>query len=360
MWITTLALATLSSPATPLLVTEPTRDDHGKLAWFEGSYKNAIRAAKTEDKLVFVDFWTTWCGWCKKLDKDTFSADSVVAEMKDLICVNLDAEGMEGGPVARSFGVGSYPALVFLASDGRAEDLISGYLAPDEFLVELRRIKSGKNTISYFRKRFEKDPTDLDARYQYALKIRRVGGQKEHDEQMAEIERLDPDGKSIPRQRIVMEKMLKAAVEEYRSRQEFDAAPVVEFLSESQHDLLRYEGWSTLANLYEQLAMAKECVAAYAKAWPHCPEDKVASFGNSLAWSHWELREELSGDQKSFALEVARKASAAAPDNINTLDTLACCAYMNGRTDEAREIMQRCIDLEPDQPQWKLRIREFK
>lgn len=49
---------------------------------------------KTNKKMFFVDFSTSWCGWCKKMDRDTFS-DPVVAAIlnKYYIPVHFDAEG---------------------------------------------------------------------------------------------------------------------------------------------------------------------------------------------------------------------------------------------------------------------------
>ncbi len=34
--------------------------DHGKLAWFEGSYEEALEKAAASKQLVFIDFWTDW------------------------------------------------------------------------------------------------------------------------------------------------------------------------------------------------------------------------------------------------------------------------------------------------------------
>lgn len=49
---------------------------------------------KTNKKLFFVDFSTSWCGWCKKMDRETFS-DPVVAAIlnKYYVPVHFDAEG---------------------------------------------------------------------------------------------------------------------------------------------------------------------------------------------------------------------------------------------------------------------------
>ena len=49
---------------------------------------------KNNRKMFFIDFSTSWCGWCKKMDRDTFS-DPVVAAIlnKYYIPVRFDAEG---------------------------------------------------------------------------------------------------------------------------------------------------------------------------------------------------------------------------------------------------------------------------
>ena len=61
-------------------------------------WKTIEQAAKTDTKsnakLYFVDFYTSWCGWCKKMDRETFS-NPVVAKILNTyyIPVKFDAEG---------------------------------------------------------------------------------------------------------------------------------------------------------------------------------------------------------------------------------------------------------------------------
>src|SRR5262249_39727113 len=150
MMLTSLAIASLLS-AKPVALPPAARpgvaaEDHGKLDWFKGSFEEALAQAKASNKLVFIDFWTTWCGWCKRLNKGTLSDDSVVQVMNDFVCLSIDAETKAGKPLAQRFHVKGFPALIVLAADGSPEDAINGYLPPDKFKKEMQRIKAGQGT----------------------------------------------------------------------------------------------------------------------------------------------------------------------------------------------------------------------
>lgn len=48
---------------------------------------------KNPEKPLFIDIYTDWCGWCKKMDKSTFMDEQIVAKINsDYIPVKLDAE----------------------------------------------------------------------------------------------------------------------------------------------------------------------------------------------------------------------------------------------------------------------------
>ncbi len=43
----------------------------------QGSLQKTLEKAKTENKLIFIDVYTAWCGPCKKMDKLVFTNDTV-------------------------------------------------------------------------------------------------------------------------------------------------------------------------------------------------------------------------------------------------------------------------------------------
>ncbi len=363
MLLTLVTSVALALPATPV------SGEHGKLPWYEGTFAEALVEAEAENKILFIDFWTDWCHWCKELDKETFSNDGVVVAMENMILLSVDAESKTGLPIAEKFGVRSFPSLLFLNSDGSPRDLINGFMPPQPFIGEVNRIASGKGTIDALRKSLKETPDDLDLRYELAGKLEGFGDKRGRDGHYDEILKRDPEHKNFITRRIAFDRV-RESVLDVESEAKPDPTALVQHLAGVTDAELLYEGHQLLANLFTVLADSNtemklvaeyraKALASQRLAWKHCPEEQIGGYGNALAWSIWENREGSSAEARAFALEVALKAVEKNADDPNVLDTLACCYFMNGKLDDAVSTIRHCIELQPLESTWQERLELF-
>ncbi|MBM1106411.1 DUF255 domain-containing protein [Aurantibacter crassamenti] len=126
-----------------------------EVEWLTWSEAAEMAATDKKPKKVFVDIYTDWCGWCKKMDKDTFQNEEVAEYMsKNYYMVKLDGEGKEeieykgktfkfvpsGRNGYHEFaaalmqGKMSYPTTVFLDEEMNMLSPVPGYQKPKPFL----------------------------------------------------------------------------------------------------------------------------------------------------------------------------------------------------------------------------------
>lgn len=80
---------------------------------------DVLDLALAEDKLVFVDFYTTWCLPCKLMDEDVFP-DKRLGEFmnENFVSYKVNAEKGNGVNLATLYSINAYPTLLFLDSKG--------------------------------------------------------------------------------------------------------------------------------------------------------------------------------------------------------------------------------------------------
>jgi len=98
----------------------------------------AMRKAERESKPVMVDFYTDWCGWCKRLDQDTYTDKEVNAFSVRFVSVKVD--GDKHRDLVSRYGVRGYPTILFLNSKGDVIQTIPGYMKPGQLATAMERV----------------------------------------------------------------------------------------------------------------------------------------------------------------------------------------------------------------------------
>lgn len=102
---------------------------------------NAGLAQAKGKKYVLADIYTDWCGWCKRLDRDTFANPQMMAYLNTkFVCVKVNAEQPNGRPVATKYRVSGYPCALVFDPSGKMIGKLSGYFKPDEYQQALENL----------------------------------------------------------------------------------------------------------------------------------------------------------------------------------------------------------------------------
>src|SRR5690554_5782618 len=101
----------------------------------EGSFEELLDSAAAQDKQVLVDAYTDWCGWCKVMDRETFSQERVGEYVnRKFVATKIDMERGFGVKLAMKYRVRSYPQYLIFSSQGHLLARLSGYMEPEPFI----------------------------------------------------------------------------------------------------------------------------------------------------------------------------------------------------------------------------------
>ena len=135
--ILVVALGTSADDGKTSSTTKPT-----EIVWM--SYDAGLAKAKAENKHLFVNFTTSWCGWCKKMNKTTFMEAEIIDMLgENFVSVKVDGDSkneldIDGYKITEQnltrseFMVKSYPTYYFLTPEGGKLGAAKGYQAKEQ------------------------------------------------------------------------------------------------------------------------------------------------------------------------------------------------------------------------------------
>jgi len=122
-----------------------------KLPWL--AFDLAAEQAKRENKHMIVDVYTTWCGWCKVMERQTYGNAAVASYLTEnfvLAKVNGESsaelhykgETMSERAFARKVGVTGFPTTYFLKPDADIIGGAPGFIPPDNFIIYAKYVST--------------------------------------------------------------------------------------------------------------------------------------------------------------------------------------------------------------------------
>lgn len=109
------------------------------------TFDQALLEAKRSNKIVMVDFFTTWCVPCKKLEQTTWH-DPTVIEWLNAKCVALKIDAEKETELAKRFAIKGYPTILFVKPDGNELGRLVGYRDGKKFIADASNASAGKPT----------------------------------------------------------------------------------------------------------------------------------------------------------------------------------------------------------------------
>jgi thioredoxin 1 len=102
----------------------------------KSNWNQAIQKAKAENKIIFMDAYTSWCGPCKAMQARVFP-DKKVGDYfnENFVNIKIDMEQGEGPSLGMKYPVRGYPTLLFIdPKSGKIVNQALGYKSSEQLL----------------------------------------------------------------------------------------------------------------------------------------------------------------------------------------------------------------------------------
>ena len=101
------------------------------------SFDEGLKIAKTRNCPLMVDFSAEWCGWCRKLDEDTWTNKDVILLAQRFVCVKIDCDTDRQTPAR--YGVRPLPTILFINTNAKIIHQVIGYKNSEDMIVEMNK-----------------------------------------------------------------------------------------------------------------------------------------------------------------------------------------------------------------------------
>jgi thioredoxin-like negative regulator of GroEL len=320
------------------------------VAWSDASWEKILEQAKSENKYIMIDFYTTWCSPCKKMDKVTFTDAEVMKFLGANIAVKYDCDKGFGDKIADDYQVVFYPTTVVVGPDGQEVDRYLGYLGPEEYMEVIGGYTKGIGTVGWYKEQVAENPDDIELLRELGMKYVATARIAEATECLDKVWEMDPDDERGWHAEIVY----SLGEANYTAEKWADAKKHYEkVLSEFPDSKIYDRTLTMLARVEHELGNDDVAVAAYKKYLDRHPDDPSAM--NGFAWFCSQRAIGL-----DLALPIALKAVELSNRDPGILDTLAEVYFAMGDFDNALKIGKEALASDPEDTYFKDQVEKYK
>lgn len=344
----------------------------------ESNFTTVLAKAKKENKLVFIDAYTTWCGPCKLMAKNIFPQKTVGDYYNShFINAKIDMEKGEGIEIAKKYNVKAFPTYLFVDGNGELVHRTLGYVEENDFIQFAKDAGDPGKRLTALKQKFEdgeKDPEFLknlasltmynDAEFAGRVMERYFSSKKELDREDVQMLLSVAQNADSPMYKIFQAK--KDEISKMITPQKYEAidksikiTSVLKksynaqsktwdenyFLTEAQKFLSKEEAEKILKKAQAGRALRDKDIAKYEKLTLELNQDTSALSSeelNSLAWNFFENVSNKASLEKAlvWAQESVKK-----DENFANTDTLANLYNKTGDKKNAKLWAEKSIEL---------------
>jgi thioredoxin-related protein len=167
-------IAKLNSQHVNNPITRNIKDERPGIIWVDNlNWQQVLKKAMKEKKYIFIDCFTSWCGPCKKMDKDVYTNDSVGNLLNaKFISVKLQMDSTKGDSdftrswyktareMETTYRVAAYPTFLFFSPNGEIVYKDFGYKVPANFLQVVQDALTASKQYYVLLKEYKKGKKD--------------------------------------------------------------------------------------------------------------------------------------------------------------------------------------------------------
>lgn len=320
--------------------------------WFSGSFDDALRHAKQEEKLVFLHMGAYWCPPCHRLEEEVFTSARIGSLLRDgYVALHVDAEKGEGPELAERYTIQAYPTLLVLEPSGLEKGRVVDFIEADALEVALSRIAGGGDVLAELEAAVEADPDALEVRYTLAHAYALAARREQAEQHYAIVVVGDPADEMGLHSKVLYDRALF-----FTHKLDDDGAAAIAQLQTLQR---RFPDSKAAVRAYRHIGRllhidgrSAEAIDSLDRMLATSPDDP----GLAASYGWFSFRERC---EPRRGLDVVESAIERHPDEAELHYLRAELQHLLGNEAAALEAIQKASALEPEAAFYKRQVRRF-